>query len=483
MYKKGFDGWRKHLDFMIIDVICMHFSMIVAYMIRHGWELPYKRKGYIELAILLTVINWMVSFFFNSFKNVIKRGYYKEFLATVKHVFVSIAILSFCLFSMQKGDIYSRIFLYIFIFIYLLVSYGIRLLWKKYLFIHGFQKEPRSLMIITEEKLVNDVLEALKQHKGEQFRISGIVLCDEVRSGEKIEGIPVVADVHGAVEYVCREWVDEVFIQMTSNQELSDELTLQFLQMGVTVHQGLIKRKSDHDYKQFIERLGTYTVLTSSINTATPVQLFLKRLLDIVGGLVGCFCTIIIYVIIAPMIKKESPGPVFFSQVRVGKNGRKFKIYKFRSMYLDAEERKEELLKQNRIKDGLMFKLEYDPRIIGSKKMPDGTIKKGIGNIIRDYSLDEFPQFYNVLRGEMSLVGTRPPTVDEWEKYESHHRVRLATKPGITGMWQVSGRSNITDFEEVVKLDTKYITEWSLGLDFKILLKTMTSVLKKDGSM
>ena len=115
--------------------------------------------------------------------------------------------------------------------------------------------------------------------------------------------------------------------------------------------------------------------------------------------------------------------------------------------------------------------------------MADGTIKKGIGNFIRDWSLDEFPQFYNVLKGDLSLVGTRPPTVDEWEKYEMHHRARLAIKPGITGLWQVSGRSNITDFEQVVELDKKYIREWSMGLDFRILLKTVLVVLGKEGSM
>ena len=150
---------------------------------------------------------------------------------------------------------------------------------------------------------------------------------------------------------------------------------------------------------------------------------------------------------------------------------------------MDAEERKKELMEQNRVKDGMMFKLDFDPRIIGSKILPDGTVKKGIGNFIRDFSIDEFPQFFNVLKGEMSLVGTRPPTLDEWEKYELHHRARLAIKPGITGMWQVSGRSNITDFEEVVKLDTEYIINWSMGLDMRIIAKTILVVLGKDGSM
>ena len=138
---------------------------------------------------------------------------------------------------------------------------------------------------------------------------------------------------------------------------------------------------------------------------------------------------------------------------------------------------------QNRVGGGLMFKLDFDPRIIGSRKLPDGTVKRGIGNFIRDWSLDEFPQFWNVLKGDLSLVGTRPPTVDEWDKYELHHRARLATKPGITGMWQVSGRSKITDFEQVVALDKKYIQEWSMGLDLRILLQTVLVVLRRDGSM
>lgn len=147
-------------------------------------------------------------------------------------------------------------------------------------------------------------------------------------------------------------------------------------------------------------------------------------------------------------------------------------------MYLDAEEKKESLQEKNKMK-GLMFKVDADPRIIGSG--PDGK-KHGIGWLIRKTSIDEFPQFLNVLKGDMSLVGTRPPTVDEWNQYEYHHRVRMAIKPGLTGLWQVSGRSNITDFEEVVKLDLNYIQNWSLELDIKILLKTIGVVLIGRGS-
>ena len=151
-------------------------------------------------------------------------------------------------------------------------------------------------------------------------------------------------------------------------------------------------------------------------------------------------------------------------------------------MYMDAEERKKALMEQNKISDGMMFKMDDDPRIIGSEKKDKNGKPRGIGNFIRRTSLDEFPQFWNVLKGDMSLVGTRPPTLDEWEKYDLHHRVRMSIKPGITGLWQISGRSDITDFEEVVRLDREYIQNWSIWLDFKILFKTVGVVLRHEGA-
>lgn len=282
--------------------------------------------------------------------------------------------------------------------------------------------------------------------------------------------------------FLCREWVDEVVISIPKEHAYPTELLDSLTQMGIVVHLEM-ETLSDMPWQQRVESIGGKTVITMSMNMATPTQLFLKRSLDIVGGIVGCALTAVLTLIIGPLIYIQSPGPIFFSQTRIGKNGKPFQMYKFRSMYLDAEARKAELMAQNRVGSGLMFKLDYDPRIIGSKKLPDGTVKKGIGNYIRDWSLDEFPQFWNVLKGDLSLVGTRPPTLDEWEKYEPHHRTRMASKPGITGMWQVSGRSKITDFERVVALDKKYIQEWSMGLDIKILLQTILVVLRREGSM
>ena len=150
---------------------------------------------------------------------------------------------------------------------------------------------------------------------------------------------------------------------------------------------------------------------------------------------------------------------------------------------MDAEERKQELMDQNRVKDGLMFKLDFDPRVIGNEILPDGTKKTGIGEFIRKTSLDEFPQFFLVLKGTLATVGTRPPLPSEYQLYQYHHRARMATKPGITGMWQVSGRSEITDFEEVVRLDTEYISNWSIGLDLKIIFKTIGVLFTGKGAM
>ena len=197
--------------------------------------------------------------------------------------------------------------------------------------------------------------------------------------------------------------------------------------------------------------------------------MIIKRAIDIVGALIGLLVTAVVTIFVAPAILIESPGPIFFKQKRVGKNGRYFYMYKFRSMYRDAEERKKALMEQNEMK-GLMFKMTDDPRITK------------VGRFIRATSIDELPQFFNVLKGDMSLVGTRPPTVDEFMQYAGYHKRRLSIKPGITGLWQVSGRSSITDFEEVVALDLKYIREWSIGLDIRILLKTVKIVLTGSGS-
>lgn len=295
--------------------------------------------------------------------------------------------------------------------------------------------------------------------------------------GKEICGIKVVCTLENTLDYIQTRWVDGVLLAVRKDIRLPQDFISQCVEMGITVHAELVM-ENENTANQRLDRVGGFIVLSTNIRITSAKQLFMKRALDICGGIVGILLTAIVTIFLAPAIYIASPGPIFFSQIRVGKNGRKFKIYKFRSMYMDAEERKKELMAKNEMQ-GFMFKMDADPRIIGSGQ--DGT-RHGLGWFIRKTSLDEFPQFWNVLKGEMSLVGTRPPTVDEWEQYEHHHRSRMATKPGLTGMWQVSGRSDITDFEEVVRLDREYIEKWNFGLDIKILLKTVLVVLKGSGS-
>lgn len=484
MYRKSARGWEKHLDFMIWDQLSLQIAFLLAYMLRNGLSNPYSHLIYCNVAFILVVIDAGVLLLFESLKNVLKRGYYQEFAMTVKHVILVILVTTFYLFYIKRSEDYSRLALLYMTVLYLLVSYLTRILWKDQLKRKMHSSMKRSLLIITTKSMLDTVVYNIRNFNYEMFHVAGVAVIDCDMVGHDCgDSITVVANADTVADYVCREWVDEVFVNLPDDAPYPEMLLNQLTEMGAVVHMKLAKTSNLIGEKKFVERLGIYTVLTTSINYATTKQLFMKRALDILGGLVGCLITLILTVILGPLIYIQSPGPIFFSQVRVGKNGKKFKIYKFRSMYMDAEERKKELMKQNRVKDGMMFKLEWDPRIIGTKKLPDGTIKKGIGNIIRDFSLDEFPQFFNVLKGDMSLVGTRPPTVDEWDKYDLHHRARLATKPGITGMWQVSGRSNITDFEDVVKLDRQYIAEWNFALDIKILFKTVLVVFKRDGAM
>jgi exopolysaccharide biosynthesis polyprenyl glycosylphosphotransferase len=261
--------------------------------------------------------------------------------------------------------------------------------------------------------------------------------------------------------------IDEVILDFASQKEYEKWCTF-LLDSGLTVHVCIEDLMNDLP-NAFIERIGDLTVLSASNSVANPGKLIIKRLMDIGGSIVGLAITGIAFVIFAPIIKIQSPGPVFYSQIRVGRNGRQFRIYKFRSMYPDADARKEELLSKNKM-DGQMFKMDDDPRIIP------------IGHFIRRHSVDELPQFWNVLKGDMSLVGTRPPTLDEWEKYSPHHRARMSMKPGLTGKWQVSGRSDITDFEEIVRLDTEYINNWSILTDLKLIGRTIFVVFRGDGA-
>ena len=483
MYRKDSNEWIKHIDFIIWDLICLQIAFVLAYAVSGYGFNPYKTLIYRNMACFVEAADMILIVLLGTLKNVLKRGHYKNFVATLQHGVILGGISVLYLFLMQQGQLCSRLAFILTFVIYILLTYVVRELWKKMLRKKMEEGGARSLLLVATEDVAAKVVASMKKNNYARYKIAGIVVIDKDMTGQWIDDVIVVANRQKAAEFVCQAWIDEVLIVTSDTVPYPKDLIEQFTETGVTVHLNLAKVENVPGKKQFVEKVGDYTVLTTSINCASSRELMLKRLMDIAGGLVGCLITGILFIFVAPAIYIASPGPIFFAQERVGKNGKKFKMYKFRSMYMDAEARKAELMKENKLGDAKMFKMDFDPRVIGNQILPDGTHKTGIGDFIRRTSIDEFPQFFNVLKGDMSIVGTRPPLISETSLYEFHHRARLAIKPGITGMWQVSGRSDITDFEEVVRLDKEYIENWNLGMDIKILFKTVMVVVRKDGSM
>ena len=455
MYRKNANGWLKHIDFIILDMICLQIAFMTSYFIKNGNIHLYNNFLYRNMAIILEVADLMVLLIFGTLKGVLKRGHYQEFVKTLKHGFAICLLAVLYLFTVQKGIFFSRFVLFLTIGIYFLLTYIVRELWKINIKKGINSGKRRKLLIVTSSTIADKVIDNIEKNNYSRYDIVGIALLDKDLIGNQINNVSVVANNETVGMYACKEWVDEVLIVLPKEIAYPNILIEQLTLAGITVHMNLAKVVNSPGKKQFVEKIGDYTVLTTSINYASLNELFLKRVFDIICGILGCILILIICIFIGPVIYIASPGPIFFSQERVGKNGKKFKMYK----------------------------LDFDPRVIGNKVMPDGFHKTGIGEFIRKTSLDEFPQFFNVLKGDMSIVGTRPPLISETNLYEYQHFARLAIKPGITGMWQVSGRSEIIDFDEVVKLDKYYIENWNLGLDIKILLKTVLVVVCKKGAV
>lgn len=471
MYKKQKKSWVKHLDFLILDLLCLEVTFYLSCVIRLGnlHNDPGMSEYYNRLAIVLLLMDGCIVFLTEAYTGILRRNRLQELKAVIIHCSTVFAVVTVYVWGTKQSEIYSRQVILVFWALSIVVEYFSRCLWKIYIRQRMIRKERYSKMVVvTEERYAEQCVSDFQHNRYKEFEVVGVVVVDVDRTGQEICGVPVVATADSFLEYVRLNVVDEVFIN-GNTRESSEALANELIELGLTVHFNLV-RESRLMPNKLVEHCGKYLVLTTSMKIATNRQLFLKRCLDILGSLAGLFLTGIAFVIFAPMIKKQSPGPVFYEQTRIGKNGRRFKFYKFRTMVVGAEQMKKELMDQNEM-EGLMFKMEEDPRIFG------------VGKFMRKYSIDELPQFWNVLKGDMSLVGTRPPTEDEFEQYELHHKARLGIRPGLTGMWQVSGRSDIKNFEEIVALDTQYISNWTLGMDLRILLRTVGVVLTGKGSL
>ena len=497
MYKRKTGGWSQHMDFMGLDILCLELAWLGTTLIRNPEQSLTSNTMFWVLAVGMAFIDLLVMVLMDAYHSVIRRDSYKEAGGVLNQsVYLTVGLVVFVL--LQRNDSIDMVQVLVpTLPIYILLCFNMRVLWKEHLRKRLHLKNRTGMLVVAEKDRLRDVVTALVNHNYNSYRFVGAALLDSdgnleeaekelshIKHGDQeIAALSVVADRNSLIQYLINSWVDEVYLDIPAGEPMPVNLINEIMSMGITVHVAMNSMDQLEARHKNVEWVCGQATITTSLGYVSGRDLLLKRIMDIAGGLVGSILTLLLTIVLGPFIYAASPGPIFFRQLRIGENGRRFWIIKFRSMYLDAEKRKKEVASADGQGDHLMFKMEHDPRIIGQVQRADGSWKKGIGGWIRDLSLDEFPQFFNVLKGEMSLVGTRPPTLDEWERYEPYHRGRMSTKPGITGLWQVSGRSKIRDFNQVVQLDREYIENWSLILDCKILLRTVWVVLTRRGAM
>lgn len=460
-----------------IDAGIMLCCLFIAGMLRYQSETVLFESENMEIICSAMLILHIASFYFlKIYDDFFKRGRYREMLISIKYNVILIAGASLFGFGMKLEIFVSRLFMGYFF------ALNVLSIWVLHLFIRNrsrifkwSRRRQINLLLVTTSDRLPSIIQRFNNSKETCWKITGVVLLDkeipeEIPGYEWLTIISSQEDVY--LDYVTYNVVDEVFIQIDAIQQQEvflQNMILEFEKMGIVVNLNLDLFNLGVSGEKRIYNLEQYRVIAFSSRLFDYRMIVVKRLVDIVGAIIGLVITLLVGIILAPFLLLESSGPLIFQQKRVGVNGRIFDFYKFRSMYVDAEERKRDLLDQNEMQ-GFMFKIENDPRITK------------VGKFIRKTSIDELPQFWNVLKGDMSLVGTRPPTLDEYYQYSYYQKRRISFRPGVTGLWQISGRNDIKDFNEVVKLDLEYIDNWSLILDFKIIFKTIGVVIWGKGA-
>lgn len=455
---------------LIADAICV----IVAGYTAYYWCL-FNSHGIVPIDYMVFVFTLLCVMFINSYtmgkfklySEVRPRNYLSLAWAIFKAVFLDFVFLSAGLYFFKHIE-YSRQFIFYYAGFTMGLTLSVRFAVQWYLdklSVSGFNII--RILVVGEADRADKVERLLTDQLSWGHQIVGRL---QVEKGKTQENNHVLGTLDDLAAVVTQHAIDEVVFAISGDRSVKLESHLKYLyKVGIPVRilPSLWTQKEFSLTFESCQGVPFLTMRSASLNAS---GLLYKRLLDIVGGVVGTLMFLIMYPFVAIAIKRDSPGPVLFKQKRMGQHGRIFELIKFRTMCIDAEARKAELMAGNQM-NGAIFKIENDPRITK------------VGHFLRKSSLDEFPQFINVLKGQMSLVGTRPPTIDEVEKYKPEHLKRIAAKPGITGLWQVSGRNKITDFEKIVELDCKYLDNWRLYSDLQILLRTVLVVLQRKGAI
>jgi exopolysaccharide biosynthesis polyprenyl glycosylphosphotransferase len=465
-------GWRLRVADAIIILVVFITTLAIRESVRLIWPYDFfagppllqevNRQNQGQLIFFMLPI-WMLCLHLGNAYQEIQRLRTDVLLIRIgRAVLTALGLLLAVIFILKPENPASRSFMLLFTGLSWLGLSGVRLLRIE------STEPPANILALGNPEEVAPFLEVLQRHPSWGLRMVGVLTPDDQKDFSQVSGVPVLGRISQLPETIARHTVAQVFLTgRTWDTAILRQVADICEEVGVTLSMDAnflslqIARAEVRDYEG-------WSVLSFSSTPADEGALAIKRGIDVVGSSLALLVMAPVLVLIALAIKLEDGGPIFFSQERSGLYGRKFFMHKFRSMVVDAEARKAELQQQNEM-SGPAFKMKKDPRITR------------IGSFIRKTSLDEWPQFWNVLIGEMSLVGPRPPIPSEVERYERWQMRRLSMKPGITCIWQVSGRNTI-DFDTWMRLDLEYIDSWSLFLDFKLLLKTLPAVISGSGA-
>ena len=456
---------------LVADALCVIAAGYGAYycsLIASEGIVPIDAMVFIFTLLSVMFINSYTMGKFNLYSEVRPRNYLVLGWSVVKAVFLDFVFLSAGLYFFRHIQ-YSRdfVFYYAGLSLALILMYRLGVQWYlDKISAKGFNVS--RILVVGGMERTGWVQQLLADQLSWGHQIVGRLQVGDDAPGASSDN--VLGKLDDLPEVVTRHAIDEVVFAISGDRTVFLEPHLQYCRkVGIPIRI-LPSLWSPQDVGLAMETCQGVPFLTMRSMPFNASGLLYKRLLDIIGGLVGTLIFLVVYPFVGVAIKLNSPGPILFKQKRMGQHGRVFNLFKFRTMCQNAEALKGELASANQM-NGAIFKVENDPRITS------------VGRFLRNTSLDEFPQFLNVLIGQMSLVGTRPPTLDEVARYKPEHLKRISAKPGITGLWQVSGRNKITDFEKIVELDCQYLDNWRFFSDIKILAKTVLVVLQRKGAV
>lgn len=399
---------------------------------------------------------------------------YSSLSSTLRYLVRAHFIAALILFSTMyatKAVMVSRVLMQTFLFFSLVAlaveKGGIQHLLHRRRSRIGFNR-PRVLLVGTPDNS-SQYTKLIERHGWISTQVIGLLSAQITNAAHLDTTVPVLGDPRDLAVVLERQVIDEVVVLLPVDSNVLEQVASSCAARGLIMRILVGVPQAAVGSWQVDDCGGGSIFLSLAIVPQDALQLAAKRLIDIVGGIAGLTFFGFAAAIYAQRLRRETGASALFRQQRFGRNGRVFTLYKFRTMYRNAERQLEKLLALNEMR-GPMFKLKHDPRVTPT------------GAKLRRRHLDELPQFWNVLKGEMSLVGTRPPTPKEVANYREVDHRRLSMKPGLTGLWQLNGNQAVSDFDEVVKLDCKYIENWSLALDFRIILQTIRKVMRADAS-